>query len=336
MEISCAFPPVPETVDHVALAEELGYRRAWIYDTPALQLDCWMTLAVAATRTSRIELGPGVMIPSLRHPLVTASAVATLVGLAPGRVVVGMGTGFTGRQAMGRKPLPWAQVASAVRTLRALLRGETVEVEGRPVRMLHWPGQAPDRPVEVPIVLGVSGPKGLGVARELGCGIFTTHTGSGVDLAGFPSVTLLAFGTVLDPGEAVDAPRVLEAAGPGAAVTYHAFLERRDGRLGTLPNADRFVELVEELPEAERHLGLHTGHLTRLNDIDRQVLVPEVVERVTFTGSEGRVAAHLGELAARGVTEVAYQPMGDDLPRELRAFAAAAREHLAGAQAAGG
>ncbi|PYN53862.1 MAG: 5,10-methylene tetrahydromethanopterin reductase, partial [Candidatus Rokuibacteriota bacterium] len=67
MDFSCAFPPVPETPDHIALAEKLGYRRAWVFDTPALQLDVWMTLARAADRTSHIELGSGVLIPSLRH-----------------------------------------------------------------------------------------------------------------------------------------------------------------------------------------------------------------------------------------------------------------------------
>ncbi|MDP2700631.1 MAG: hypothetical protein Q8P98_01020 [Candidatus Rokubacteria bacterium] len=38
MDISCAFLPFPDTPDHIALAERLGYRRAWVYDTPALQL----------------------------------------------------------------------------------------------------------------------------------------------------------------------------------------------------------------------------------------------------------------------------------------------------------
>ena len=142
LEISCAFPPVPETPAHIALAEELGYAKAWVYDTPALQLDCWMTLALAAVRTRRIVLGPGVLIPSLRHPLVTASALAHLVELAgPDRVVVGIGTGFTGRRAMGRKPLRWADMPGHGRSLQALLAGETVEVDGRAVKMLHWPGQ---------------------------------------------------------------------------------------------------------------------------------------------------------------------------------------------------
>ncbi|MCP4226257.1 MAG: LLM class flavin-dependent oxidoreductase, partial [Actinomycetia bacterium] len=47
-EVAVAFPPVPETPDHIVLAEELGYSTAWVYDTPALQLDCWMTMALAA------------------------------------------------------------------------------------------------------------------------------------------------------------------------------------------------------------------------------------------------------------------------------------------------
>ena len=176
MELSCAFPPVPETPDHIALAEELGYARAWVYDTPALQLDCWMTLALAAARTRRIVLGPGVLIPSLRHPMVTAAAVAHLVELAGAdRVVVGIGTGFTGRRALGQKPLRWADMPDHIHTLQALLRGETVEVEGRATRMLHWADQAPARPIEAPIVLGVNGPRGLETAKGLGCGVFTSR-----------------------------------------------------------------------------------------------------------------------------------------------------------------
>jgi alkanesulfonate monooxygenase SsuD/methylene tetrahydromethanopterin reductase-like flavin-dependent oxidoreductase (luciferase family) len=34
-----------------------------------------------------------------------ASAIATLEQIAPGRLMVGFGTGFTGRAGMGKKPL---------------------------------------------------------------------------------------------------------------------------------------------------------------------------------------------------------------------------------------
>jgi 5,10-methylenetetrahydromethanopterin reductase len=49
-----------------------------------------------------------------------------------------------------------------------------------------------------------------------------------------------------------------------------------------------------------------------------------VVERVTLTGSPAKLAARLAALADQGITEVAYQPMGDDIARELRTFAEAA------------
>lgn len=324
MKISCAFAPVPRTPDHIALAEELGFETAWVYDTPALQLDCWMTLALAAVRTERIRLGPGVMIPSLRHPMATAAAIATLVGLAGrDRVVMGAGTGFTGRRAMGQKPLSWSDFPGIVDDIRALLRGEDIEVDGQPVRMLHWPGQAVDRPIEVPWIMGVNGPRGLRAAAEAGCGVFTSRPRPDADYSLIEEVILLGFGTIMDDGETVDSPRVIATAGPGAAVAYHALLEQADPRLGDLPNVDRFLELVEALPARDRHLALHAGHLTELNDIDRQVVTGSAMAITPFTCYADEVADRLARLADQGITEVAFQPMGD-VERELRAFAAAA------------
>src|ERR1700704_1008473 len=101
MQISCAFAPSIDAVDHIVEAERLGYERAWCYDSPALYPDVWMVLALAATRTRRIGLGPGGRGPTLRHPIVTAAAIATLAHLAPDRVVAAIGSGFTGRMVLG-------------------------------------------------------------------------------------------------------------------------------------------------------------------------------------------------------------------------------------------
>jgi 5,10-methylenetetrahydromethanopterin reductase len=320
MDISCAFPPVPATPDHVVLAERLGYRRAWVYDTPALQLDVWATLARAAERTQRIELGPGVLIPSLRHVLVNAAAVATLVDLAPGRVNVGIGSGFTGRLAMGQRPNSWTLVARYARDLKALLAGETVEIDGAAVRMLHGPGQAPSRPIRVPIVFGIAGPKGEAVAHELGDGVFTV-----LPTRGFAWSILLTFGTVLDPGESFDSSRVLEAAGAGAAVVYHRAFDvpGAPGRpsLSELPGGAAWRSAMEAVPPRERHLHTHEGHLTFPNSIDRKTLTGEAIRRYTLSGDAETLRGRLGDLASRGSTEIAYQPAGPDIPRELTAFA---------------
>src|SRR5687767_5104456 len=97
MDLSCAFATGPDTPEHIRIAESLGYERAWSYATPAICSDVWIALALAAGRTSRIGLGPAVLVPSLRHPMTNATAIATLCNLAAGRVAVAIGSGFTGR-----------------------------------------------------------------------------------------------------------------------------------------------------------------------------------------------------------------------------------------------
>jgi 5,10-methylenetetrahydromethanopterin reductase len=300
----------------------LGYRRAWVFDTPALQLDVWMTLARAAERTSRIGLGPGVLIPSLRHVVVTAAAIATLVDCAPDRVNVGIGSGFTGRLAMGQRPNPWVVVAQYARQLCALLAGEVVEVDGALARLLHGPGQAPARPIRVPFIFGVRGPKGEAVARELGEGVFTV-----TPTKGFAWSVLLTHGTVLEPREPFDSPRVVAAAGAGASVVLHRAWEYRNVPgldLAELPGGATWRAAIEAIPERERHLRTHEGHLTFLNELDGPVITGDMIKAFTFTGEADTLRARLTELAGQGVTEIAYQPKGPDIARELRAFAAMA------------
>src|SRR5437016_6073307 len=65
-------------------AEELGFTHAWFFDTQMITGDCFVAMAVAALKTSRIRLGTGVLVPSIRIAAVTANAFATLHGLAPG------------------------------------------------------------------------------------------------------------------------------------------------------------------------------------------------------------------------------------------------------------
>ena len=83
MKLSCALVTNVDSPELVAEAERLGYHRAWLYDSPAITSDVWMALALAAERTSTIGLGPGVLVPSLRHPMTNAAAIASLAAIAP-------------------------------------------------------------------------------------------------------------------------------------------------------------------------------------------------------------------------------------------------------------
>jgi 5,10-methylenetetrahydromethanopterin reductase len=314
MDISCAFAPGPDTVEHTVLAEQLGYRRAWFYDSPALYGDVWVTIARAAERTSRIGLGTAVLIPNLRHPMTQAAAIATIEQIAPGRLAVGLGTGFTGRLAMGQKPLTWAYMRRYLRQLRSLLAGETVTIEGTQAKMIHPDGYAPPRPLRTPVLVGANGPKGLEVARELGDGIVCVLGPQ----PGFDWCAVLVFGTVLDEGEDATSQRIVDAAGPGLAALYHSQLA------AALPRGGEYIEMLHQLPAETRHLTMHERHFVAVNERDRPFLTPEVVAQSSVTGTADEVRARLDLMAQGGATEVMYHAAGPDIARELRAFAAAA------------
>ncbi|TML64450.1 MAG: LLM class flavin-dependent oxidoreductase [Actinobacteria bacterium] len=325
MDISCAFATALDTADYIAVAEQLGYRRAWCYDSPGLYADVWMVLAQAAPRTSTIGLGPAVLVPSLRHPMTNAAAIATLAAWAPERVAVAIGAGFTGRMVFGQRPMRWRDVEAYVRTLRALLRGEEAEWDGTRLKMLHTAHCVPPRPIDVPILIGADGPKGLAVAANVADGVFSAVVPQ-ADPGPLTWRALLRFGTVLGDGEAPTSPRAIAAVGPALAVGYHALYERGGSAVDRLPGGPRWRESVESARPSARHLEIHQGHLIEANRHDQLVIedAAPLAPKLTMTGSAAEVRERLGALAAVGVTEIAYQPAGPDIPRELEAFAAAA------------
>jgi 5,10-methylenetetrahydromethanopterin reductase len=323
MDIACAFPTALDSADNIVLAESLGYRRAWVYDTPQQSPDVWMTLAIAAQRTERIGLGPGVLVPSLRHPMVNAAATATLAALAPGRVAVAFGTGFTGRRAMGYGAVPWSFMAAYLTAYRGLLRGETVEWEGKRMRMLHPGGHAPARPVEVPVLVAALGPKGDEVARKHGDGLYLT-----LQLPEFMSdhtwVPYLAWGTVLDEDEPQDSEHARLTAGPGWALAYHGAYEFGGPEaVRELPGGAEWLAVVDRAPAVERHLSVHSGHCVELNEADQAAWDAgghAILRDVTLSGTAGQLRDQLADLTARGVTEIVFQPCGPDVKTELERF----------------
>ena len=133
---------------------------------------------------------------------------------------------------------------------------------------------------------------------------------------------MVALGTVLDEGETYDSPRVIEAAGPGAALLFHAGYEQAVlAGLDQVPGAQDWRREIERIPVEERHLHTHVGHMSYLNDTDRKVLDGSRIQQLTFSGPEGDLRKRINDVANAGVTELVYQPAGPDVERELVAFA---------------
>jgi 5,10-methylenetetrahydromethanopterin reductase len=317
MKISCGLAPGLDAVDVAIEAERLGYDRVWLYDSPALYADIWVTMARIAERTKSIGLGTAVLIPSLRHPLTQASAIATIAALAPGRLAVAIGTGFTGRYTLGQPVLRWRDVEGYIRQLKTLLRGDPVEVDGAMVQLIGPEPFLPKRPIDVPIVVAANGPKGQAVARELGDGVMTITAGN----PDFEWCAMLVFGTVLDDGEAPDSARAFEAAGPAVGAMYHAIYESEPAAVDGMPNGTEWRASIEAVPAELRHLAVHEDHLIRVNDRDRLFLDPAMLAAVSWTGTRDELAERITTTEQAGTTEILYAPSGPDRVRELRAWA---------------
>jgi alkanesulfonate monooxygenase SsuD/methylene tetrahydromethanopterin reductase-like flavin-dependent oxidoreductase (luciferase family) len=81
-----------EVGDLAAAAEESGWDGIFVWE-PVWGVDAWISLAVAAVRTSRIRLGTLLTPPSRRRPAELASQVATVDRLSNGRVILSVGLG---------------------------------------------------------------------------------------------------------------------------------------------------------------------------------------------------------------------------------------------------
>jgi probable F420-dependent oxidoreductase len=124
----------------LALARNLetaGFRRLVMGDHPGSGAAPMPALGAAAAVTSSLELGTCVMHAGVREPMQVAADAATLDILAPGRVLLGLGAGHTPREwsDIGQhRPGPRERaerLAEFVEAVAALLKGETVTLQGR-------------------------------------------------------------------------------------------------------------------------------------------------------------------------------------------------------------
>jgi 5,10-methylenetetrahydromethanopterin reductase len=93
-----------------------------------------------------------------------------------------------------------------------------------------------------------------------------------------------------------------------------------------LPGGLEWRDAIEAVDQEHRHLAIHEGHLAVLSGHDETLvaMAASLLPKWTVTGTAVEVRARLAKLPAAGVSEIAYQPMGPDIARELTAFAEAA------------
>ena len=143
-------------------AEAAGFQYGWIFDSHVLWMDPYPLLTLMAANTQRMRLGTLVTNPAVRDLTVTASLFATLNLISGGRMELGIGRGDSSRRVLGKKPVSWSQLETAVKIFRDLTRSREIEYEGQPTR-LTW-AKIPPR-----VWIAGYGPKVLHMAGT-GCG----------------------------------------------------------------------------------------------------------------------------------------------------------------------
>jgi coenzyme F420-dependent glucose-6-phosphate dehydrogenase len=188
------FPP-QRLLDLAVAAEAAGFDSVWTSDhfqpwrhTDGHAPNALVWLGAATQATSRVTLGTSVLTPSFRYnPAIVAQAFATLSCLAPGRVILGVGTG----ESMNEVPVgvDWpeqkerfARLKEAVTLIQALSApgAEFVSFDGTFFRTHD--ATIYDKPEPpVPVYIAASGPAAARLAGRIGDGLICT-SGKGAEL----------------------------------------------------------------------------------------------------------------------------------------------------------
>src|SRR5919109_676321 len=139
-----AFANAGRVAPRARQAEAWGYTGLLVADSQCLNADVWVELALAAAATRRLRVGPGVAAGRVR-----------------GRAVVGVGRGDSAVTKLGRRPVPEPAYARFLARLAALLRGESVEIDGTAVTVAAA-AHGPPPPIDV----AAAGPRVIGDAAR--------------------------------------------------------------------------------------------------------------------------------------------------------------------------
>jgi alkanesulfonate monooxygenase SsuD/methylene tetrahydromethanopterin reductase-like flavin-dependent oxidoreductase (luciferase family) len=260
--------------------ERLGFEEVWVVE------DCFISggLTAAATAlaaTSHVTVGIGLLPAAVRNVAIAAMEIGTLARLHPQRLRVAMGHGAEPwmRQIGARPPNRIKALEEIVTSARALLRGDTLRVDGDEVfldavRLDHPPRFAP------PILLGTAGPRGVALAGEI------------------------ADGLLLPEGSAPAAVRwAREALPPRANTTVYAWLRIDEDR-------DAAREVVAPTVYAWRDGGMYPTLVARSGISPAGELEPEEIDRVAVVGAPEDCARAIADLHRAGATSVVLVPMG--------------------------
>lgn len=148
-----------------------GFTHLWIGDVMGSNFprDQLVSMTLAALNTKKAKIGTSVTGPYVRHPFLTANAMATLDNLSAGRMILGLGSGAPWVKMIGVPVVPIKILEDTVHLTRRLLQGETVNYDSPYIRMVNAKlNYKATR--QIPIYMFPSGPNTLRLAGRVADG----------------------------------------------------------------------------------------------------------------------------------------------------------------------
>lgn len=298
-------PSVKEFLRLTALVEAAGYSELWYTDI-RFETDAYEFLALAAQQTKRLLLGPGVSDPYTRHPVMLASAMATLDQISGGRAQVGLGSGSQLDRLGMVQERPVRALREAVEILRQLFAGDAVDYEGEVFKARRGKLNFPLTRASIPIFVASHSRQVLTLCGRIADGILLANLGTHDAVAN-------ALNNVHE-GER-------EAGRPEGSVAVHLRLEAcisddeesaldaMRTRLATrLTNTYPKWEYLDELG-IETTQGLKDAAAARDVAAVTAQLSDEDVRSSTLAGSVEQVTAHLASVLTPDIAKVTIRPL---------------------------
>ncbi|MGH2937911.1 MAG: LLM class F420-dependent oxidoreductase [Solirubrobacterales bacterium] len=314
---------VEKAIEMSCWAESIGYQDVWLGDAGAI--DALTLAAILLDRTKSVRIGVAVTPVYTRTPAVLAATVATLGDIAPGRFVLGLGSGshamVEGWHGIGfRKPL--ARVRETVTVLRQMLAGEKVDFVGDTIRTAGY--RQPALEVEVPIVLAALRPGMLELAATVADGVVLNLFPIGA-LPQILDVIATALGRAdRDPDQFEVAARMQVLVTDDVEGGRKLF-RRTFAPYYATPVYNRFLSWVGHGVEAK---AIREAAVKHDWDGARAAISDELIDAVAVIGSAEHCRARLCSLAAAGVETPMLYCLSDDRDIERETLSTLASQRL--------
>jgi probable F420-dependent oxidoreductase len=327
--------PVVVNVSLANYAEIRGLRSVWVDEVRSR--DALASMAVLAAATERVTIGSSIIPIYTRTAPVLAMAAATLNELAPGRIVIGLGT--SSRQIIEEwhgcsRSSPVQAMTEYLSAVRSALRGDRVVVQGDVVHVNGFRLEPKSLASgSVPLYAAALGPDMATSAARLADGILLNM----VPVSAVAGLRAMAHAASRDPGAGPGPARLVSDLRVGIAedeVTRHIMRERQRKYIAHYGNVAPYRRHFERIGFAEAAQKMQAAWLAGDRDGAVKAVPDEMVDELVAIGSPQDVAGRICSLFAAGIDELILWPcttVDEEVPSATQAVIELAAEFADGA-----